>query len=93
MLETVQRFFDAMTNRDAEAALEVMIPEGRFFSLREENGETAVRTFTNQEFGQGLETQEQDLLERFWADGEPPPPQSFTTVAPYPPTSIGAASG
>ena len=42
VLETVQRFFDAMTNRDAEAALEVMIPEGRFFSLREENGETAV---------------------------------------------------
>ncbi len=34
-----------------------------------------------------------DLLERFWADGEPPPLQSFTTVAPYPPTSIGAATG
>ena len=66
VLETIQLFFDAMADRDAEAALEVMIPEGRFFSLREENGETAARTFTNQEFAAGLETQEQDLLERFW---------------------------
>jgi hypothetical protein len=66
VLETVQRFFDAMANRDAAAALEVMIPEGRFFSLREENGEMVTRTFTNDEFAQGLETQEQDLLERLW---------------------------
>ena len=40
VLETVQRFFDAIADRDAEAALAVMIPEGRFFSLREENSET-----------------------------------------------------
>lgn len=66
VLETVQRFFDAMADRDAEAALEVMIPEGRFFSLREENGETMMRSSTNEEFAQGLETQERDLLERFW---------------------------
>jgi len=66
VLETVQRFFDAMADRDAEAALEVMIPEGRFFSLREENGEMMMRTSTNAEFAQRLETQEQDLLERFW---------------------------
>jgi hypothetical protein len=66
VLHTVQRFFDAIAERDAEGALEVMIPEGRFFSLREENGETALRTFTAQEFAQGLETQEGDLLERFW---------------------------
>jgi hypothetical protein len=66
VLETIQRFFDSMADRDPVAALEVMIPEGRFFSLREENGEMAARTFTNQEFAEGLETQEQDLLERFW---------------------------
>ena len=66
VLHTIQRFFDAMADRDAEAALAVMIPEGRFFSLREENGETALRTFTAQEFAHGLETQEQELLERFW---------------------------
>ena len=66
VLETVQRFFDAIADRDAEAALAVMIPEGRFFSLREENSETALRTFTAQEFAHGLETQEQELLERFW---------------------------
>jgi len=34
-----------------------------------------------------------DLLKRFWASGEPLPPQSFTTVAPYPPTSLGPSSG
>lgn len=66
VLETVQRFFDAMADRDAKAALEVMVPEGRFFSLREENGETMMRSSTNEEFAQGLETQERDLLERFW---------------------------
>ncbi len=66
VLHTVQRFFDAMAERDAEGALEVLIPAGRFFSLREENSETALRTFTAQEFAQGLETQEGDLLERFW---------------------------
>ena len=31
------------------------------------------------------------LLERFWRDGTPLPPQSFTTVAPYPETSTRGA--
>jgi ABC-type sugar transport system substrate-binding protein len=34
-----------------------------------------------------------ELLKRFWAEGQPLPPQSFTTVVPYPPTSIGPSSG
>lgn len=66
VIRTIQRFFDAMADRDPEGALEVMIPEGRFFSLREEEGGTLIRTFTNQEFADGLETQAPDILERFW---------------------------
>ena len=31
-----------------------------------------------------------DLLKRFWTEGQTPPPRSFTTVAPYPPTSLNA---
>jgi hypothetical protein len=33
-----------------------------------------------------------DLLKRYWTDGEPPPLQSFTTVVPYPPMSVGTSS-
>jgi ABC-type sugar transport system substrate-binding protein len=32
------------------------------------------------------------LLERFWTKGEPLPPRSFTTVVPYPPTSVEGSS-
>jgi ABC-type sugar transport system substrate-binding protein len=33
-----------------------------------------------------------ELLELFWRDGKPLPPQSFSKVTPYPPTSVAAPS-
>jgi len=66
VLSVVQRFFDADAAKDPEAAREVMIPEGRFFSVRVENGKKVVRSFTIQEYLDGLPSREEDLLERMW---------------------------
>jgi hypothetical protein len=32
-----------------------------------------------------------ELLQRFWQDGTPLPLQSFTTVVPYPASSVGGS--
>ena len=66
MIRTIHRFFEAMAERDVEATSEVVIPEGRFFSVRQEDGETVIRSFTNQEYIAGLADREQDVVERFW---------------------------
>lgn len=66
VLDTVQRFFDAMADRDVDGTREVVIPEGRFFSVRSEDGVKAIRSFTNQEYMQGLADREPNVVERMW---------------------------
>lgn len=66
VIRTIQRFFDAMADRDVESTSEVVIPEGRFFSVREEEGKRTIRSFSNQEYMDGLAGREQEVLERFW---------------------------
>ena len=66
VLETVQLFFDAMANGDVDRTRDVMLAEGRFFSIREEDGVQAVRSFTNQEYLEGLADRVENVLERMW---------------------------
>ncbi len=66
ILAVVQGFFDTMTAQDVEGARKILIPEGRFFSVRDEDGESAVRSFTNQEYLDGLAAREAVALERMW---------------------------
>lgn len=66
VLATVQSFFDSMAAKDVEAAREVLVPEGRFFSVRVVDGEKVVRSSTNQEYLDGLAKSQGDWLERMW---------------------------
>jgi hypothetical protein len=66
VLAAVQQFFDSMAARDVERAEEVLVPEGRFFNIRDENGKNVVRSFTNREFLDGLASRKEDVLERMW---------------------------
>jgi hypothetical protein len=66
VLAAVQSFFDSMAAKDVEAAREVLVPEGRFFSVRIIDGEKVVRSLTNEEYLDGLAKSEGDWLERMW---------------------------
>lgn len=66
LLAVVQQFLDAMAQRDQARAYQVVLPEGRFSSVREEAGKTVIRAFSNQEdIGKWRERPE-DVLERIW---------------------------
>jgi Putative lumazine-binding len=65
VLATVQQFFDSMAARDVEKAREVLVPEGRFFNIRDEGGEV-LRGFSNQEYLDGLASRKEEVLERMW---------------------------
>lgn len=66
VLAAVQRFFDTMAAKDVDGAEEVLVPEGRLFSVRVVDGEKVVRSSTNQEFLDRLKDSEGDWLERMW---------------------------
>jgi hypothetical protein len=66
VLKVVQEFFDAMAARDAEAMRRITLPEGRFFSVRETEGEVRLRSFTNAESAGQLAAAQERWLERMW---------------------------
>jgi len=66
VLRVVQEFFDTMAARDAEAQRRIMLPEGRFFSVRETEGEVRLRSFTNAESAAQLAAAQERWLERMW---------------------------
>ena len=66
ILATVQKFFDTMAARDVAGARGVLMPDGRFFSVRDGGGQRDVRTFTNAEYLEGLATRKENVRERFW---------------------------
>src|SRR5262249_41292527 len=63
---TVEAFLKAMAHRDSTSALGVVLPEGRFTSVREETGKRVIRSFTNQEDTAGWRARSEDVLERIW---------------------------
>ena len=67
VLAAVETFFTSMTAKDVEAARRVLEPRGRFFSTRiATDGTRSVRTFTNQEYLDGLEGGTAVQQERMW---------------------------
>ena len=66
VLAVVHAFFDTMAAKDVEGATRTVIPEGRFHSVREIDGMQVIRTFTNQEFLDGLPKAQQRVRERMW---------------------------
>lgn len=66
VLAAVQAFFDTMASKDVDAARRVLIPEGRFFSMRQQDGKTVLRTFTNAEYLRDLPARTEAVRERMW---------------------------
>ncbi|TDI37762.1 MAG: nuclear transport factor 2 family protein [Acidobacteria bacterium] len=66
VLAAVQGFFDSMVTKDAEAAKKILIPEGRLFSVRVQDGKKIVRSSSNQDFIDGLAKSDATWLERMW---------------------------
>ncbi len=64
MVDTVQRFFDAMADRDVKTSRQVLLPEGVFVSIRKEDGTRLLRHFTNAAYLERLATRTGDVLER-----------------------------
>jgi hypothetical protein len=63
VIETVSRFFVALAEKDTALARTVMMPEGRFYSVREDG---AIRAQTHEAFFERISGEESDLLERMW---------------------------
>ena len=66
VLASVQAFFDTMAAKDVGGAAETVVPEGRFYSVREIDGKRVVRTFTNREYLDDLPKGTESYRERMW---------------------------
>lgn len=66
VLATVQKFFDSMTAKDTAAARQILVTEGTYFSVREEEDGTTMRGSTNREYLERLASTADDLRERMW---------------------------
>jgi hypothetical protein len=67
VLKVVQEFFDTMASKDVDGARRILIPEGRFHSIREQEGKQVIRTFTNEEYLGDLSEGKNRLRERMWS--------------------------
>lgn len=65
VLDTVQRFFAAMHDRDPRAAAATVVPDGSFVNTRLEDGKRVERHFTNREWIEKLAGDKSVLLEEF----------------------------
>ena len=63
IIETVNQFFTALAGKDSAAAKAVMMPEGRFYSVREDG---SIRTQSHAEFFASIAVEQSDSLERMW---------------------------
>ncbi len=63
VLAVVQRFFDAMASHDAAAARAIILPEGRYFSVRDD-GMAAGASLA--EFADRLPSRKEQLTERMF---------------------------
>ena len=66
VVAAVQHLFDAMATRDTLAARAVLLPEGRFYSIRDTDDGPRVGSTTHREFLDQLTTPGADWLERLW---------------------------
>jgi hypothetical protein len=66
VVATVQKFFDTMASRDVEGARAVLMPEGRLFAVREQNGQPAARASSIEDYLKGLPGRKAEYRERMW---------------------------
>ena len=63
ILKTVQQFFDAMESRDTTIANSVLLSDGQFFSIRENNSNINIKKTTHSNFVKNLTSSNEPLLE------------------------------
>jgi hypothetical protein len=66
VLAAVQKFFDTMASKDVAGARQVLMPEGRFFSILEGSDQPAPRIQSIQTYLDRLATNTQNVRERLW---------------------------
>jgi hypothetical protein len=66
VLAVVQAFFDTMAAKDVEGARRVVIPEGRFHAVGQQDGKPRIRSFTNEEYLKDLSGMKGNVRERMW---------------------------
>jgi Putative lumazine-binding len=64
VVATVQKFFDTMASTDVAEARRILLPDGRFFAVRDDRPEP--RAATMQAYLDGLATRKQNYRERMW---------------------------
>lgn len=64
VLKALQVFFDTMTARDVDGARAILVPQGRFQSMRLGNPEP--RSLSNEEYLAQLQASKQTMQERIW---------------------------
>ena len=62
----VQKFFDAMTDRNVEGMRAMLTPDGLFYGYREGPDGLQVMRPTHQQYVDGLAGGDRRLVERFW---------------------------
>ena len=66
VLAVVQQLFDAMAAHDSAAARAALVPEGRYFSVREKGAQVVVGGGTHLEFAERLAGGKEAMLERMF---------------------------
>jgi hypothetical protein len=64
VLKALQVFFDTMTARDVEGARAILVPQGRFYAMR--NGKAEPASLSNEEYLAQLQARKQTMRERIW---------------------------
>ena len=65
-IATVQSFFDAMAASNVEQSRRLLLPQGRFVSVREEKGQPIVRSMSVEDYLATLATDKRRRRERMW---------------------------
>jgi hypothetical protein len=66
VLGVVQAFFDTMAAKDVDGARRIVLPEGRFYAVGQQDGKPRIRSFTNEEYLKDLPGMKGNVRERMW---------------------------
>ena len=66
IIAVVQKAFDSLAAKDSDAARVALLPEGQYFSIREEGGEVVIDGLSHLDFFHRIASLEDDVLERMW---------------------------
>ncbi len=63
ILQTVQQFFDVLESRDTTMARSIFLPDGQFFSIRENESNNKIKRTTHSNFIKELTTSNKPMRE------------------------------